>query len=265
MNSEELNSDIKNYSGGPLILTQPSSTRIEDNLSGPKNTTVDNILVRSFYETNTPIDNEDLIQGLKNTVDNHIDIPEISFLHNDNELSIPIDNEEPSTEGVNSNIQYTNPTKSIANSMDHHSSVFALKFITKLTPMPNSKSHSSMNINKLLDIPSATPYQSGDISNAESQPNLQSTGLTSNAIHYSTSFEPFEPEEFLVEEEYEYPEPQVIEPNESGLFRYRVKQLIPLTEYGNLVVDIPVPLKVLEASTREGHAFTHLRCNIGLI
>jgi hypothetical protein len=90
MNSEELNSDIKNYSGGPLILTQPSSTRIEDNLSGPKNTTVDNILVSSFYETNTPIDNEDLIQGLKNTGDSHIDIPEISFLHNVNELSIPI-------------------------------------------------------------------------------------------------------------------------------------------------------------------------------
>ncbi|KAI8902281.1 chitin synthase-domain-containing protein [Globomyces pollinis-pini] len=61
-------------------------------------------------------------------------------------------------------------------------------------------------------------------------------------------------------QEYHYPPPQVYRPRiNQTLFRYKTKQTIPLTEFGNLVVDVPVPQKVLATTNRVGLEFTHLR------
>ncbi|KAJ3322669.1 Chitin synthase, class 1 [Boothiomyces sp. JEL0866] len=57
-----------------------------------------------------------------------------------------------------------------------------------------------------------------------------------------------------------YPAPQQYAPKMgSTLFRYKTEQIIPLTEFGNLVVEVPVPQKVLSTVTRTGSDFTHLR------
>ncbi|KAJ3276123.1 hypothetical protein HDV01_006293 [Terramyces sp. JEL0728] len=57
-----------------------------------------------------------------------------------------------------------------------------------------------------------------------------------------------------------YPAPQQYAPTMgSTLFRYKTEQIIPLTEFGNLVVEVPVPQKVLSTVTRTGSDFTHLR------
>jgi hypothetical protein len=63
-------------------------------------------------------------------------------------------------------------------------------------------------------------------------------------------------------DQHQYPPPQSYGPKHSqlGLFRYKTQQVIPLTEFGNLVVDVPVSQKVLSSINRIGTDFTHLRC-----
>jgi hypothetical protein len=58
-----------------------------------------------------------------------------------------------------------------------------------------------------------------------------------------------------------YPPPQEYRPRypSKTLFRYKTQLRIPLTQHGNLVVDVPVPQKILEVTTDSSAAFTHLR------
>ena len=61
-----------------------------------------------------------------------------------------------------------------------------------------------------------------------------------------------------------YPPAQHLVPRPIGmtLFRYNTVQTIPLTTAGNFVVDVPVPLKVLESGKYRSGEFSHLRCEL---
>jgi chitin synthase len=66
----------------------------------------------------------------------------------------------------------------------------------------------------------------------------------------------------VIEDQYHYPPPQQYTPKHIlgvSLFRYKTQMMIPLTTFGNLVVDVPVPEKVLWTVKRMGDEFTHLR------
>jgi hypothetical protein len=59
---------------------------------------------------------------------------------------------------------------------------------------------------------------------------------------------------------YEYPEAQKYS-HKVSLYRYKSNQMIHLTEFGHLAVDVQVPSKVLATVTHTEKYLTHLRCN----
>jgi Chitin synthase N-terminal len=62
---------------------------------------------------------------------------------------------------------------------------------------------------------------------------------------------------------YKYPEalPLNPTPRKQELFRYSTQKTIQLTAQGNFVVDVPVPLKLINAAPNHDEEFARLRCS----